>query len=342
MKFTPAKKAATYVKLAIYGGAGAGKTIVGLSAPGKKFFLDTEGGSLNYASLTDFEVLHTQSFGEIKEAIDELADNPPKEETTLVIDSASIIWSGIQQAMLEKKMQKEGIRAMEGTEKVVFNQADWGVCKRWNKDIFNTLMALKCHVVCTFRENEIMDEVTFRKTGEYSAQWEKNSPYTFDFVGRISNRSLAFTKGRMAKDGRLVDMVGKRVSIPTIESGSDLPKVWEAIFGVRTEAPTMAHPQNNGEVKDVKSVEKNPESLKLGHKIHSNLLPLCGISFEDMSMYLLAKKDKNDNPIATKGDDGKLHLSDMKPEHLEWLIGILESDKVNQLKEKIQQMKEVK
>lgn len=339
MKFTKAKNATTYKKLAIYGGPGVGKTVVCLSAPGKKLVLDTEGGSLNYASLTEFEVAHTQSFGEIKETIDDLESNPPKEETSLIIDSASIIWAGLQQSMLEKKMQKDGIKAMEGTEKVVFNQADWGVLKRWNKDIFNTLMTLKCHVICTFRESELMDEVTFRKTGEFLPQWEKNSPYTFDFVGRISDRKLTFTKGRLAKDGKLVDMVGKKIEIPTVTEGSQLSSIWNAIFGSSENPPEMAHPSHE-ERYDSKTVGKDPESLKLGHKIHSNLLPLTGISFEDLSLYMLSKKTASGEQVARSGEDGKLHLSDIKPEHLRWIIGILEDDsKRLQLIGKIEELK---
>lgn len=324
MKFKSASTSAIYKKVAVYGGPGQGKTIIALSAPGKKLIIDTEGGSLAYSSLTPFEVLHTQSFGEIKATIDELSVNPPTEETTLIIDSASIIWSGLQQAMLEKLLGEKGIRAMDGTEKVQFSMASWGILKRWHKDIVNTLMSLKCHVVCTFRENELRDEVTFKPTGVYVAEFEKGTPYIFDYMGRIHDRKFKFTKGRLAHQGKLIDLIGKTVDVPKIESGSDLTKIWDAMFPIQEKA-TEAHPRTNGDAPEI--LNKDTESLSLSRKIRSHYLPKYGINNDDFELYCSNKILKDGvTRLAVPGEDGKVHLSEVKPDMLKWLIDVLESE----------------
>lgn len=330
-KFTKANSTIAYKKLAVFGGAGAGKTIIALSAPGKKYVIDTEGGSLPYASLTDFEVLPTQSFGEIKEVIDGLYDNPPSEETSLIIDSGSIIWAGLQQAMLEKKLEKEGMQAKYGTERVQFSMADWGILKKWNKDIFNTLMALKCHVVCTFRESEQRDETTFKGTGVFNPEWEKNSPYTFSFVGRVHDRSLTFTKGRLAKDGQLIDIRGKNIPIPIVQNGQDLSKIWESLFG--NEGPAQAAPTSlpSTESKDVGLIDKDPASLNLSRKIRSELAPKAGVSAKDLDLYCANKKMKDGSPFCVVGEDGKVHLSEIPADRLQWLADVLNSEKSREM-----------
>lgn len=338
MKFKPALQQSTYKKLAVYGGPGSGKSILSLSAPGKKLVIDSESGTLPYASLTSFEVINTQSFGEIKDTVDEIAANPPSEETTLIIDSASIIWSGLQQACLEKKMQEKGLRAVDGTEKVTFTLADWGTLKRWHKDILSSLMSLKCHVVCTFRENEVMDSKTFEKTGVFVPEWEKNSPYTFDFVGRVNRRKLTFTKGRMAKDGKLIDLIGKSIDLPTIVNGSDLPSIWTSIFGEQ-EKPVAAHAEATPS-NDTASLEKDPEVLRLSKDIRSRLLPKRQISSEDIEAYLKSKTNSYGERLAIEGKDGKIHLSEMAIKNIKWLHGILEDDaKSMQLIGKIKEVK---
>ncbi len=325
MKFTPATSQTNYIKLAVYASAGQGKSILALSAPGKKLVVDTEGGCIPYASLTSFDVLHTQSFGEIKALIDDLTINPPKDETTLVIDSASIIWASLQQAMLEKKMAEKGIVAMEGTEKVQFAMADWAILKRWNADILSGLMALKCHVVCTFREAEVRDEHTFKGTGEFVPQWEKNTAYTFSFVGRINDRSFTFKKGRLAQGVNLVDLAGKKIALPTIATGDDLPKLWEALFGAKKEGVLTAAPAAT--VSNVEDLKKDPEAVKIAHEIRSSLLPKYGISNSDFEMYCKNKiMQDGASRFAVPDEDGKIHLSSLTVDKLRWVANVINSD----------------
>lgn len=323
MKFKPAVSQTAYKKLAVFGGPGQGKSILALSAPGKKMVIDTEGGTLPYAGLTSFEVQHTHSFGDIKDAVDELSSNPPTEETSLIIDSGSLIWAGLQQAMLEKKMEEKGLKASMGTEKVQFVLADWGILKKWHNNIINTLLTLKCHVVVTFRESEGMDEITYKKTGVFSPQWEKNTAYAFDYVGRISDRGFTFTKGRMAEGSRLVDMVGKRITIPTVVEGKDLPLIWQALFGLSQAKPEAAHPVV---AEKLENLQDDVDSLKIAHEIRSKILPKYGISNDDMELYIVNKTMKDGSPLAIKGEDGKVHLSNIKSEVLKWLVDVLEGE----------------
>lgn len=324
MKFKPAVSQTVYKKLAVFGGPGQGKSILALSAPGKKMVIDTEGGTLPYAGLTNFEVQHTQSFGDIKETVDELSSNPPTEETSLIIDSGSLIWAGLQQAMLEKKMEEKGLKASMGTEKVQFVLADWGILKKWNNNVMNTLLTLKCHVIVTFRENEVMDETTFKKTGVFIPTWEKNTPYVFDFVGRISNRKFTFTKGRRADGSKLVDLIGKSVDLPTIQNGSDLPKIWESLFGANQPKPEAAHPVTSDKPA---SLEKDPQSESIAHEIRSKLLPKFGISNEDFENYVKNKILKDSvTPLVKPDENGKIHLSTISVEHLKWLVDVLEGE----------------
>lgn len=337
--FKPAKTVSAYKKLAVFGGPGSGKTVLTLAAPGKKMVIDTESGTIPYASLTEFDIIHTQDFGEIKNAIDELSSNPPKEESALIIDSTSIIWAGLQQAMLEKKLGEKGIKVSQGTEKVVLNQADWGILKKWNNDIFNTLMSLKCHVVCTFRETELREEDGFKGTGVFNPQWEKNTPYVFDFVGRINDRKFTFRKGRLAREGRLVDLMGKSVDIPNIEKGSDLPLLWEALFGKELDKPVAAHVVSKST--NVNFLNNDPESLKLSRELRSVILPKYEIKNEDIELYLLNKTLKDGvTPVCSKGEDGKVHLSEISAEILRWLIQVVETDASREkLKVRIEELK---
>jgi len=204
-------------------------------------------------------------------------------------------------------------------------------------------MALKCHVVCTFRESEVRDEVTFKGTGVFNPEWEKSSPYTFDFVGRISARNFTFTKGRMAKDGKLIDLIGRAVAIPTVHEGKDLPLIWKNLFGDESGKPTEAHPSASGELKDVEKLDKDPEATKLAHKIYSNLLPISGILFEDLSLYLLNKKTPEGDSVAKLGEDGKLHLSSISMKYLNWIADVLEdNEKCGKLKAKILELRATK
>lgn len=338
MKFSPAKSIKLYRKLAVYGGIGVGKSILGLSSPGKLLVLDTEAGTIPFASLRPFDVLHTQAFGDVKGVIDDLASNPPAEETTLVIDSASIIWAGLQQAMLEKKLTVAGIKAMDGTEKVQFAMADWGILKRWHSDIMNTLMSLKCHVVCTFRESEVRDETTFKGTGEFVPQWEKNTGYVFDFVGRVNKRTFTFTKGRLAIDGKLIDLTGKKVKIPDVKDGADLPKIWEALFGAGEYVPNGAAPVPQATPAAI--LESDPEAIRLAHELHKTHIPKAGIAEADLTVYLL-NKEVDGKKIATLSADGKFHFGDMAPKWLNWLIeGLEDPARRMQLIKKIQDIKD--
>lgn len=350
MKFTKAESAKRFIKAAFYGAAGSGKTIAALSAPGIKKMIDTDGSGPAYAALADFEIMPTQSFGEIKETLDDLVLHPPKEETTLIIDSASLIWQGLQAAMLEKKLGEKGIRVMEGTEKVQFSLADWGILKRWNRDIFNGLMTLKCHVVCTFRETETMEEFidergckNFRKTGVYVPQWEKDTPYIFDHVARLVDRKAAWTKGRRVEDGKLIDMTGRKTEIPTVSTKEDLPKIWQALFGVQTEKPTQANPLMPQSTP--LALEKDPEACRKGHFIRSQLLPKYGISDDDLQLYLHQKTKKDSEDLFFDLDivDNRFHLSKQEVAKLDWLINVLESEKSRMmLLQKIEELKKEK
>lgn len=341
MKFKPAIAESRYIKLAVYGGPGAGKSIIALSAPGRKLAIDTEAGLIPYASLTEFDVIHTQSFGDIKQIVDELSIKPPEEETTLIIDSCSIIWSGLQQSMTESKLQSKGLRVKEGTENVQFSAIDWNIVKRWHKDILNTLMSLKCHVVCTFREVEMMNE-QFQKTGETRPEAEKNSAYTFDFVGRIHGRKFTFTKGRLARDARLIDLIGRTVSIPAVDKGNELSSIWTALFGEKSEAPKVAHPEMS-EAKG-KDIEKDPEALKLAHEIRSSLAPKAGIDNDGLKLYCTNKVMADGVTKFSELDaDGEFHLSALSLDRLNWLADVLRNQKsAMALTQKVDELKKGK
>jgi hypothetical protein len=63
------------VKALVFGASGVGKTYLALSAPGKIAMIDTEAGSSFYSNrgLTDYDVLHTKSYRDVKDAIGQLA-----------------------------------------------------------------------------------------------------------------------------------------------------------------------------------------------------------------------------------------------------------------------------
>lgn len=200
------------VKALVFGASGVGKTYLALSAPGKIAMIDTEAGSSFYSNrgLTDYDVLHTKSYKDVKDAIGQLAAEPDK-YATVVIDPITTIWETLQDAASLARQKKR-----HSTEEVDLELLDWAKIKRLYKSLLTDLVNLPMNVIVTAREKEDVEKKGSEliKVG-HKPDTEKSTPYAFDAVIRL----VATEGGRDAiiyKDR--TGVTSKRIENPTFDT----------------------------------------------------------------------------------------------------------------------------
>ncbi|HBQ61319.1 MAG TPA: AAA family ATPase, partial [Balneolaceae bacterium] len=111
--FTKATRKGKFIKLAITGPAGAGKTYSalrlakGLTKNGKIALIDTENESASlYATDFDFDVMNVEAPYEINKLVQPVKAALEQGYDTLVIDSATHFWNGILE--YKTKLDKRG------------------------------------------------------------------------------------------------------------------------------------------------------------------------------------------------------------------------------------------
>lgn len=161
-KFTKAKSEQAYLKLALYGKAGSGKTLTslllaeGLALRDKKrvAFVDTERGSEFYAidiperkvhpKAFDFDRLFTKSIMDTLEAVESI---DPKEHSVVVIDSITHLWEAARAAYTGKLMSNGGIPIQA-----------WSSIKKPYKKLMSILLDGNFHAIICGREGVVMEE----------------------------------------------------------------------------------------------------------------------------------------------------------------------------------------
>ena len=221
--FHAAESVEPRIKALVFGDTDTGKTYLGLSAPGKVAVIDTEGGTAFYAgrkSLSDFDVLPTKTYADVRAAVAYLA-NEKHDYKTLVIDPITIIYETLQSAALIRRaeMNRKRSRGSSDPDEADLEMLDWGRIKRAYKNLMTSLVNLPMHVIVTAREKEVTvrDPKTgdTHATGQYRADAEKGTAYWFDVVVRMvktpEGRAAVIHKDRTVED----EQVNRTIVGPT-------------------------------------------------------------------------------------------------------------------------------
>ncbi len=227
MKFEKAKPKQAYIKMAMYGPQGSGKTYTsllfaeGLAAHrgGRIAFVDTERGSDFYASKRpsevhpeafDFDAIYTSSLSAVIEAIRGL---DPKHHTVVVIDSISALWDAAMDAY-------EGSRTSADT--IPMNA--WGRIKAPYKALVKSLMGAPLDVIiCGRQKNEFAKEGgELRKVG-VAMRAEGETPYEPHMCVRMESRRSIQDPLRsdymlIAEKDRSSVLAGRVIPNPTFET----------------------------------------------------------------------------------------------------------------------------
>lgn len=145
--FTPAKKSAVYLKLAITGASGSGKTFSalrlarGLVGPnGKIALIDTENGSASlYSDRFAFDVCDVQPPYDMDKFVQPIRDAEKAGYDCVIIDSASHFWEGI--LAWKDKLDERGGSGF----------ANWSKAGAKFKDIIAAVLQSKIHVIACMR-----------------------------------------------------------------------------------------------------------------------------------------------------------------------------------------------
>ncbi len=189
--FESPEKSKKFLKIALYGKGGSGKTRFALSFP-TPCVVDTEMGTDPYIGKYEFKVKRVNRWKELEPIIKYCQKNPD-DRHTLVIDSATVFYQDLINDLTEY------VKAKHGNE--VLTRAEWGIEKRRWAAFLNMLVFLPMHVILTFREKDEYVETVGRegqeilkKTGETYADADKQTEYIFDLAFRCYTEENKKTK----------------------------------------------------------------------------------------------------------------------------------------------------
>lgn len=170
-------KTKKYLKIALFGKGGTGKSRFALSFP-KPCAIDGEHSTDPYVGKYDFKVFHTNRWKGLEKPIDWIRAHPGVYET-LIIDPATIFYADLINDLIQIAMKKRGQETMD--------RGMWGIEKRRWFAFCNVLTALPMHVILNFREADVYvdqlgshGEEIIRKTGEFRLEADKQTEYLFD------------------------------------------------------------------------------------------------------------------------------------------------------------------
>ena len=191
------------IKLLVYGDSNTGKTDYSLrTTPRPILVFDTERGTDLFEGRKGFEFDYwldekgnkTASIRELKRCIEYLKTEEGQKIKTFVLDNATDIWENIQ---FQRSDYKDAVAKKKGknldtrneSELEVFNQRDWGDCKKIYKELMLELKNLSQNVIIIAAEKEISEtkaDGTIVRTGEYTYDAEKNTKRGVDFSMRLT------------------------------------------------------------------------------------------------------------------------------------------------------------
>ena len=177
--FKPFPKGKGPIKLLVYGEPGTLKTRRALQMPDPIYVIDMECGAADYGELVEGKVafyLRTKSHVEVGDAIREVLQKEPSEVGTLIIDPISQVWQSLQNAHVERQVQRKN----KAAEDVFFDVGTWGKLKRFYGDIMSGLLSAPFHVVMTARGKEKINERGV--SSGYSYEGEKSTAFLANVV----------------------------------------------------------------------------------------------------------------------------------------------------------------
>jgi hypothetical protein len=268
-KFTKAKSKQAYLKMALYGGTGSGKTLTSLLISeglaklcGKRIaYIDTENGSDFYATdvpertvhplAFDFDRIQTASLMDVLEAVETLDTNL---YGVLVIDQMTTLWEAARASYNGKKTANGGIPIQA-----------WGDIKKPYKRIVALTRDGNFHAIYLGREGMIIDK---DDDGEMEVvgtkmKAEGETAYEPHILGRM--------KQTMEKDGnyrisvffekdRSGVLTGKTFNWPNFQT---IEPVVKYLTGV--EQSKVGTPEDNAE-KDIEAKEREEAKIEAEKK----------------------------------------------------------------------------
>lgn len=192
-------------KLGVFAEAGVGKTHLAASAKKPIYFIDTENSARMIAKnfpeeeqkqIRILEVLkfiktkgskEKVDYGESLEAVmsainlleETIKETPVGEEGTIVVDSASDVWTWLTQWLYEQKDLKY-------TASGFLMQTEYAKRNRRWADFLTTLRACNWHVVLTFKSVAKYDEKG-AKTADTDGVWHASTKYMWNNVGELKS-----------------------------------------------------------------------------------------------------------------------------------------------------------
>ncbi len=189
--FEHASKVKTFLKIAIFGDGGSGKTRLALSFP-KVALIDTEHGSDPYRGKYDFHVKHLNRWKDLLGIVEWLEKNPGIYET-LAVDSLTVFYQDLINDMVEYVKNRRNHE--------ILSQSEWAVIKRRWAAFINRLSELQMHTILSMRERDEYEdtinkqgEEIRRKTGNQLMDADKQTKYIFDIVLRAYTEESRKTK----------------------------------------------------------------------------------------------------------------------------------------------------
>jgi hypothetical protein len=180
-----------YLKIALFGKGGTGKTRFALSFP-KVCIVDSEKGSQPYIGRYNFQVKVANRWRQLEPILAWIRAHPGVYET-LVIDSATVFYLDLIQDIIDYIKNKRGNETM--------TRGDWGVEKRRFAAFLGMLTELPMNVILSFREKDEYLEATnksgeeiLKKTGEFLLDADKQTEYLFDIALRCFTEENKKTK----------------------------------------------------------------------------------------------------------------------------------------------------
>ncbi len=155
--FKPAVATKKYLKVAVFGPPGSGKTHFALTFP-KVAVIDTEQGTDLFTDRFQFQVLHTKRPAEVLAAI-EAVEAGEVDCETLVIDSFTVINDVMREAVA--KVAEERARAKgRNIDDNVMTMRDWGNLRNRIRTLMTRLYNLPVHVVITGWTKDVYADTT--------------------------------------------------------------------------------------------------------------------------------------------------------------------------------------
>lgn len=166
-----------YIKMLLFGYAGVGKTVFGLSHPGKGYLIDFERGAAQYADVFDnISTVSVSKWQEFDSAVDWLAKNK-EQDSFLVIDSETAYWDWM--------MYERSVHETKGSKDVgALNFADWGVVKKIDSNIHQKIRALNMDVIAIAHEKAVTNSNDY--VNGYVPACNKVLPHSFDVTVRMT------------------------------------------------------------------------------------------------------------------------------------------------------------